>query len=52
MASAPTAASVPPPELALALSGVTLAGIGSAFWGVLAGSVALMVQHYRSRAQP
>jgi benzoate membrane transport protein len=34
------------------LSGVTLAGIGSAFWGVLAGSVALMVQHYRSRAQP
>jgi len=34
------------------LSGVTLAGIGSAFWGVLAGSVALMVQHYCSRAQP
>jgi benzoate membrane transport protein len=34
------------------LSGVTQAGIGSAFWGVLAGSVALMVQHYRSRAQP
>jgi benzoate membrane transport protein len=32
------------------LSGLTLAGIGSAFWGVLAGSVALMVQHYRSRA--
>jgi benzoate membrane transport protein len=32
------------------LSGVTLAGIGSAFWGVLAGSAALMVQHYRSRA--
>ncbi|MCU0967082.1 MAG: benzoate/H(+) symporter BenE family transporter [Burkholderiaceae bacterium] len=29
------------------LSGVTLAGIGSAFWGVLAGSAALMVQHYR-----
>ena len=32
------------------LSGVTLAGIGAAFWGVLAGSIALMVQHYRSRA--
>ena len=31
------------------LSGVTLAGIGSAFWGVVAGSVALLVQHYRSR---
>jgi benzoate membrane transport protein len=32
------------------LSGVTLWGIGSAFWGVLAGSLALLVQHYRSRA--
>ena len=32
------------------LSGLTLAGVGSAFWGVLAGSVALLVQHYRSRA--
>jgi len=32
------------------LSGVTLLGIGAAFWGVLAGSLALMVQHYRSRA--
>ena len=32
------------------LSGITLAGIGAAFWGVLAGSLALMVQHYRSRA--
>lgn len=31
------------------LSGLTLAGIGSAFWGVLAGSVALLMQHYRSR---
>ena len=31
------------------LSGVTLAGIGSAFWGVVAGSAALVVQHYRSR---
>ena len=27
------------------LSGVTLAGIGSAFWGVLAGALALAVQH-------
>jgi len=27
------------------LSGVTLGGIGSAFWGVVAGSVALLVQH-------
>jgi benzoate membrane transport protein len=32
------------------LSGLTLLGIGAAFWGVLAGSVALMVQHYRSRS--
>ncbi|HYN61104.1 MAG TPA: benzoate/H(+) symporter BenE family transporter [Rubrivivax sp.] len=32
------------------LSGITLGGIGAAFWGVLAGSAALMVQHYRSRA--
>ena len=32
------------------LSGVTLGGIGSAFWGVVAGSVALVVQHVRSRA--
>jgi benzoate membrane transport protein len=32
------------------LSGLTLAGIGAAFWGVLAGSLALMVQHYRSRS--
>ncbi len=31
------------------LSGVSLLGIGSAFWGVVAGTVALMVQHYRSR---
>ena len=28
------------------LSGVTLAGIGSAFWGVVAGSVALLIQHW------
>ena len=33
------------------LSGLTLAGIGSAFWGVLAGSVALLVQHGRSRGR-
>ena len=31
------------------LSGLTLAGVGSAFWGVVAGAVALTVQHYRSR---
>ena len=31
-------------------SGVTLLGIGSAFWGVLAGSLALLMQHYRPRA--
>jgi benzoate membrane transport protein len=29
------------------LSGVTLAGIGSAFWGVVAGAMALTVQHAR-----
>jgi benzoate membrane transport protein len=29
------------------LSGVTLAGIGSAFWGVVAGTVALVVQQWR-----
>jgi benzoate membrane transport protein len=32
------------------LSGVTLAGIGSAFWGVVAGSLALFVQNYRSKS--
>jgi benzoate membrane transport protein len=31
------------------LSGVTLAGVGSAFWGVVAGAAALLVQQYRSR---
>lgn len=31
------------------LSGVTLAGIGAPFWGVVAGGVALAVQHWRSR---
>jgi benzoate membrane transport protein len=37
------------------LSGVTLAGIGSAFWGVVAGVVALVVQQWglpRSHAKP
>jgi benzoate membrane transport protein len=29
------------------LSGVTLMGIGSAFWGVVAGALALTVQHAR-----
>lgn len=32
------------------LSGVTLLGIGAAFWAVVAGSIALLMQHYRSRA--
>jgi benzoate membrane transport protein len=31
------------------LSGVTIAGIGSAFWGVLAGALALFVQNYRAK---
>jgi benzoate membrane transport protein len=31
------------------LSGVVLGGVGSAFWGVLAGSLALLVQHYGKR---
>jgi benzoate membrane transport protein len=31
------------------LSGISVAGIGSAFWGVAAGAVALLVQHYRFR---
>ena len=29
------------------LSGITLAGVGSAFWGVVAGSLALFVQQYK-----
>ena len=29
------------------LSGVSLAGVGSAFWGVAAGAVALLVQQWR-----
>jgi benzoate membrane transport protein len=28
------------------LSGVTISGVGAAFWGVVAGGVALAVQHY------
>jgi benzoate membrane transport protein len=31
------------------LSGVVLGGVGSAFWGVVAGSLALLVQHYGKR---
>jgi len=30
------------------LSGLTMAGIGSAFWGVVAGSISLAVQHWRA----
>jgi len=32
------------------LSGVSLLGIGAAFWGVVAGTVSLLVQHFRRRA--
>ena len=31
----------------ITLSGVVIGGVGSAFWGLLAGSLALAVQHYR-----
>ena len=31
------------------LSGVVIAGVGSAFWGVVAGSLALLVQGFRAR---
>ena len=31
------------------LSGVVIAGVGSAFWGVVAGTLALFVQQYRPR---
>jgi|TARA_B110001454_G_C12692079_1_gene422718 benzoate membrane transport protein len=31
------------------LSGVTLLGVGSAFWGLVAGGVTLFVEHYRIR---
>ncbi|RYF66221.1 MAG: benzoate transporter BenE, partial [Comamonadaceae bacterium] len=34
------------------LSGVTLAGIGSAFWGVVAGAIALGVQQLGRKASP
>jgi len=35
----------------ITLSGVVIGGVGSAFWGLLAGALALAVQHYRpSRA--
>jgi benzoate membrane transport protein len=33
------------------LSGVNLAGIGAPFWGVVAGAVALGVQHFRAPAR-
>ena len=33
------------------LSGVTVAGVGAAFWGLAAGSVALFVQQYAQRSQ-
>ena len=36
----------------VSLSGVALLGIASAFWGVVAGSAALMVQHYRFADEP
>ena len=32
----------------ITLSGVVIGGVGSAFWGVVAGALALAVQHYRS----
>jgi benzoate membrane transport protein len=31
------------------LSGVVIAGVGSAFWGVVAGALALFVQQYGKR---
>ncbi|NMM91047.1 hypothetical protein B2J88_43200 [Rhodococcus sp. SRB_17] len=34
------------------LSGVAIAGVGSAFWGVAAGSLALFVQQYARRPAP
>jgi len=33
------------------LSGATLLGIGSAFWGIVAGALALLVQQWRPRAR-
>jgi len=35
--------------LLVTLSGVVIAGIGSALWGLLAGSLALFVQQYGRR---
>ena len=35
--------------LLVTLSGVTIAGVGSAFWGVVAGAIALFVQQYGRR---
>lgn len=34
------------------LSGVVIAGVGAAFWGVVAGALALLVQHYRRAPTP
>jgi benzoate membrane transport protein len=34
------------------LSGVVVAGVGSAFWGVVAGALALLVQHYGTSTTP
>ncbi len=34
------------------LSGVVVAGVGSAFWGVVAGAIALLVQHYGKTPSP
>jgi benzoate membrane transport protein len=31
------------------LSGVSLAGVGSAFWGVVAGGLAMLLQDFRRR---
>jgi benzoate membrane transport protein len=36
----------------VSLSGVSLAGVGAPFWGVVAGAVALGVQHFRTAAPP
>ena len=36
----------------ITLSGVTLGGIGAPFWGVVAGGLALGVQHFRSAPPP
>ena len=32
------------------LSGIVIAGVGSAFWGVVAGGIAIAVQQYGRRA--